>query len=668
MTAEVRAEERTTDVPRDSAPAIPDERNVWSRLSLRAKGVATLALPMTALFVALFSITWVERQSQIANEAVSGAYDSRAALLETQVHLAAARAAMARFLAHGDDRRLAAFESDRKATEASLERLRELTAADPAGAATFLRLRHSARKALAILAPLRHQSDLGQLENATKAIGEVTERAALLNQALDLRLFRAHNDREHARQRLFRIVIVCGILGPLGGLFIHLLIAGRLGRRVHMVEENARRLAHGLPLVPMPRGTDEIGSLAWQLEHAAYLLNGRERELRESEQRYRDLFDRAPVAYEETDANGMVRRFNQEVCNLLKTTPDRILGRHAWDFVAPDQKESIRLSLLERMAMGMEAAPFECDYLLEDGSQITVEVRENLIRNAEGAVLGVCRSLVDVTERNLSLVAARKVSQYAIELRNKNEQLGRALEAARSATEAKSRFLASVSHELRTPLNGIIGFSELMYDGKLGAVPDDHREILGDILISAKHLLQLINDILDLSKVEAGKMEFRREWCELEEIVQEVCDVVRPLAEKKAIAMTAFVQPRVTAVLDRARLKQVLYNFLSNAVKFTPDGGSVAVRVDRTGGDCFRLEVRDTGVGIPPEEMQLLFNEFQQLPNSRKAEQGTGLGLALTKHIVEAQGGTIAARSTPGEGSVFSAVLPLHSELTIAAG
>jgi len=269
----------------------------------------------------------------------------------------------------------------------------------------------------------------------------------------------------------------------------------------------------------------------------------------------------------------------------------------------------------------------------------------------------VC-SLLDVTERNLAAVAARKVSQYAMELRNKNEQLARALEAARLATEAKSRFLAGVSHELRTPLNGIIGFSEMMYDAKLGPVSADHKDVLSDILTSARHLLQLINDILDLSKVEAGKMEFHPESSRIDTLVYEVRDVVRPLAEKKRLQLTIAVQDEFTAVVDQARFKQVLYNYLSNAVKFTPENGRVELRVRRE-EESFRVEVEDTGVGISPEEIAKLFQEFQQLPNSRKAEQGTGLGLALTRHIVEAQGGSVSVRSVMGSGSVFAAVFPL---------
>jgi signal transduction histidine kinase len=210
-------------------------------------------------------------------------------------------------------------------------------------------------------------------------------------------------------------------------------------------------------------------------------------------------------------------------------------------------------------------------------------------------------------------------------------------------------------------LNGIIGFSELLYDGKLGSVSEDQVDVLGDILKSARHLLQLINDVLDLSKVEAGHMEFHPERCRIETLALEVRDVIRPLAEKKALRLALEVPSTLTANLDPGRFKQVLYNYLSNAVKFTPAGGSVILRIAPEGDKAFRLEVEDTGIGIAAGEVHRLFQEFAQLPNSRQAEQGTGLGLALTRHIVEAQGGSVAVRSEVGRGSVFSAILPLDS-------
>jgi signal transduction histidine kinase len=222
-----------------------------------------------------------------------------------------------------------------------------------------------------------------------------------------------------------------------------------------------------------------------------------------------------------------------------------------------------------------------------------------------------------------------------------------------------------MSHELRTPLNAILGFAELMHDGKVGPVSDVHREYLGDILDSSRHLLQLINDVLDLAKVESGTMTFRPEPVDLDRLVREVRDVVGSLASRKAIALETEIDSRLgplEVAVDPARLKQVLYNYLSNALKFTPDGGRVAIRVARCGDAEFRVEVEDSGDGIRPEDAPRLFVEFQQLDASpAKRHQGTGLGLALTRRIVEAQGGKVGFSSVPGRGSVFFAVLPRRS-------
>lgn len=388
--------------------------------------------------------------------------------------------------------------------------------------------------------------------------------------------------------------------------------------------------------------------------------------MRPSEPRFRDLFDRAPIPCEEIDRQGAIRRLNHAACTLLRCSPEEMAGRHAWDLLAPDRQQEFRAALLERIEKGTETGPFECEYQLEDGTHLTVNVHESLIRDEHGQVTGAVRWLLDITERNLAAVATRKVEQYAIELRNRNQQIGRALETARNATVAKSRFLASVSHELRTPLNGIIGFSELLYDHKIGALAEDQRAVLGDILHSARHLLQLINAILDISKVEAGRMGFTPERCRLLDLAEEVRNVLRPLAEKKFIAIEMDVPAGLTAHIDPARFKQVLYNYLSNAVKYTPARGSVEIRISPAGESHFRLEVEDNGIGIAAEEMPRLFQEFSQLPNSRRADQGTGLGLALTRHIVESQGGSVSVRSELGRGSVFSAVLPLDNSTPAA--
>jgi len=631
----------------------------WFRVSLRSQSVATMVVPMAALFAALFSIYWAEGEIRDAEQTVERAYETRAELAVLGSSLRVAEDA-------GRAHSRPAFEPARGAVEQALGRLDGLLAGDPVGGPAGAGIQRLASQEMRILGELPNPARRGASapaggalpESRNAAMSGLQDRISQLDGHEARLTTQARIGRDQARRRLSGSLILCGTLGPIGGLFVHLLLAGRLVRRLKLVEENARHLAHGLPLGPPPKGSDEIAALGRQLEDAAHLLRGHERYLRESESRYRDLFDQAPIPYEETDTDGVIRRFNQAVCSLLRCTGSQLMGRHAWDFVPPEQRDEFRNAMRVRIIAGTETGPFECQFLLEDGSQINVEIRENLIRNESGEVTGVRRSLLDVTGRNLAVVAARKVQQYAAELHNRNEQLARALDAARCATEAKSHFLASVSHELRTPLNGIIGFSELLYDEKLGPVDEGHREVLGDILASARHLLQLINDILDLSKVEAGKMEFWPEPCQLEQLVFEVRDVIRPLADKKAIALTASVPAGFSATIDPGRFKQVLYNYLSNAVKFTPPGGSVKVVVMPEGDSCFRLEVEDTGIGIAPDQAASLFQEFRQLANSRTAEQGTGLGLALTRLIVEAQSGTVGIRSRPGRGSVFSAVLP----------
>jgi signal transduction histidine kinase/DNA-binding response OmpR family regulator len=228
------------------------------------------------------------------------------------------------------------------------------------------------------------------------------------------------------------------------------------------------------------------------------------------------------------------------------------------------------------------------------------------------------------------------------------------------ANRLKSEFLANMSHELRTPLNGIIGFAELMHDEKVGPVSTDHKEYLQDILTSGRHLLQLINDVLDLSKVEAGKLDFSPEPTDPAMVIAEVCEIVRSLAAKKRIRIDTECDPELTVIVaDTRALKQILYNYISNAVKFTPNEGKVTVRVKTEGNDHFRIEVEDTGIGIRSEDLHRLFLEFQQLDSSvAKQYSGTGLGLALTKKVVEAQRGQVGVTSTPGQGSIFYAKLP----------
>jgi signal transduction histidine kinase/PAS domain-containing protein/ActR/RegA family two-component response regulator len=245
-------------------------------------------------------------------------------------------------------------------------------------------------------------------------------------------------------------------------------------------------------------------------------------------------------------------------------------------------------------------------------------------------------------------------------LTHEREEALAALRAVQQTNHMKNLFLANMSHELRTPLTGILGCAELVQRQMLGPLTAEQQEYLTDILTSARHLLRLINDILDLSKIEAGKMRFFPEIIQPSHVVKEVCDIVRPMAAGKDITLTNRIDPALAQVmLDPAKFKQILYNFLSNGIKFTPDGGCVTVRLLPEEGERFRVEVEDTGIGIAANEIAQLFQPFQQLDASAsKRFAGTGLGLALTKQIVEAQGGTVGVVSEPGVGSRFWAVLP----------
>ena len=286
-----------------------------------------------------------------------------------------------------------------------------------------------------------------------------------------------------------------------------------------------------------------------------------------------------------------------------------------------------------------------------------INVNAGPLRDSDGTSHGAW-----VTFRDVSLT--RRLEEERVRA-GELERRGR---EAQQANRLKSDFLANMSHELRTPLNAIIGFTDLMHKGKAGPVSAQHEEYLGDVLSSSKHLLQLINDVLDLAKVESGKMDFRPERVDLATLVNEVSDVLRGLATSKGLRIETEVDPAVTAVVvDPARVKQILYNYLSNAIKFTPEGGRAQVRITPDGSDAFRIDVTDTGVGISPEDLGKLFVEFQQLDNtSSKKYQGTGLGLALTKRLVEAHGGHVAVRSSVGLGSTFSAILPRRMAVAAA--
>ena len=246
------------------------------------------------------------------------------------------------------------------------------------------------------------------------------------------------------------------------------------------------------------------------------------------------------------------------------------------------------------------------------------------------------------------------------ELKNTEEDLRQSRDKEQRANRAKSEFLTRTSHELRTPLNIIMGFAEFLIEGKLNPLDPKHKEYLQDIYSSGKHLLRLIDDVLDLARVEAGKMRLRLEKFSARAAVESVATEIKTVAQKRKIHLDVVISPEIREVtLDQQKFKQILHNLLSNAIKFTESGGVVRIRVQPQDAYHFKLVIKDTGIGIKSEDLPRLFQDFEQLDSgSSRRYEGSGLGLALTKGLVELQGGTISVESQYGVGTTFLVVLP----------
>ncbi|HET7868686.1 MAG TPA: response regulator, partial [Burkholderiaceae bacterium] len=346
--------------------------------------------------------------------------------------------------------------------------------------------------------------------------------------------------------------------------------------------------------------------------------------------------------------DGRITTWTEAATRLLGYAADEAIGSRL-DLQAGSAGAAKEAALVEQLKHGGKVDTLETVYVCRDGARVDVSVTLSPIPDAAGAVVGASHIVRDISER-----------KRHEELRRREAQLEAENQHILESNRLKSAFLANMSHELRTPLNAIIGFAELLHMGQVPAQAPQHQEFLGHIRNSGRHLLQLINDLLDLSKVESGKFEFHPERVDLERLAREVAVILHETAERKEIEIRIEVAPEVRhLVLDPARLRQVLYNYLSNALKFTSSGGAVVLRAMPEGTDRVRLEVQDSGEGIAPDDLGRLFTEFQQLDNSRgRVHAGTGLGLALTRRLVEAQGGSVGVRSRLQEGSVFHAILP----------
>ena len=380
---------------------------------------------------------------------------------------------------------------------------------------------------------------------------------------------------------------------------------------------------------------DDEGNLQTVLSSGEDITDKRaaEEALQHSEKKLVAMFMNMQEGVLFADSEGIIQTANPHFCTFAAMEAENLIGRplHMLD--------NLKLAnILARRFQGFQEGQGSLFKMEIEQKNRHVVLRAQPVR-AEGEFLGMVCNVHDVTEER------------------------RAREAAEESSRAKSRFLANMSHEIRTPMNGILGMNSLLLDTPLAASQKELAQAVGE---SGESLLSIVNDILDFSKVEAGKMELRPEPVNLEDLVESTVEILNPTAVDKAIDLACFIHPAIDKriVVDEGRLRQVLVNLISNAIKFTEEGGVVVKAFPSPPGDTLSFEVTDSGVGIPEEKRHRLFKPFSQADDSTtRTHGGTGLGLAISKQLVELMGGEIGVKSQTGYGTTFSFTLPLVTEV-----
>ena len=450
-------------------------------------------------------------------------------------------------------------------------------------------------------------------------------------------------------------VIALGVmaLSLLAAYLLSMALQGMISQPILTLAETAKAVStRGDYSVRAPElGRDELGGLTQAFNHMLGRIEDQSRALHESKERLDLALQSAGVGTWSWEV-GTDELTWDDFLHPLFGVPAHTSPSRYEEFLAlvhPNDRERIAR---ETTAAVESDAPYDTEYRVvwPNRTERVLASRGKVYRDGDGKpprMAGVCW---DITER--CLVAEQR----------------QAREAADAANRAKSNFLASMSHELRTPLNAIIGFSELLENHTFGSLNERQQRYVGNVLTSGRHLLQLINDILDLSKVEAGHMELALSEFDVGTAVRDTRTIVGTLAEKKSLSLEVEAEdgiPPLTA--DHSKFKQILYNLLSNAIKFTPAGGRIRVAVRLApdlnaieGDQWIEVAVSDTGIGLKREDQERIFGTFEQVDSAYgREQQGTGLGLALTRKFVELHGGRIWVESEIGQGSVFRLVLPL---------
>jgi PAS domain S-box-containing protein len=393
-------------------------------------------------------------------------------------------------------------------------------------------------------------------------------------------------------------------------------------------------------------------------------LERKAQELARAERRYRDLLEAAPDAILEVDRSGCIVLLNAVAEQMFGYPRSELVGQNV-DRLLPaglrPRHEQHRANYYAHPKTRPMGSGLRLEAVRRDGTRFPVEISLSPVRSDDGfRVTAIVR---DVTARAIADEKLNRIHEtFAEELAAKNRELQEQNKEVERADRLKSEFLASMSHELRTPLHTIIGFSELLSEELQGPLNEKQKRFMDHILRDSLHLLELINDILDLSKIESGLLRITPQDFDAAAAIDEVLASIRQRAEQKSLSLRFHQAGKLEIHADRVRFKEILFNLLSNAVKFTPEGGSVTVSSleERDGAGFAHFSVSDTGIGIPPAEHDSIFDKFYQVGSTTKGvREGTGLGLAITRKLLEEHGGRIWLESEPGKGSRFFFTLPL---------
>ena len=619
----------------------------WGDLPLRWKGATVLLIPVTALICGFTSVYLVGLKE---NAAETWVYHTGAVRYHISGLLTAvldAETAVRGFVISRDPRFLDLYDNSLKVFPRNLRELTNLVADNPSQTAQLNEIKGLAQGRLDLLSKVitdvevvdaaaanaRERQFIGQ---GKRLMDELRPKLVAMEQE-EIRLEDIRNrELQTDRELSARVIGLSAVVGVLGGVVGMVLFSHGIVRRTKAIQIDAERLAKELPLDPASDRRDEIGKLGRRLREASDLLRDKKHALSESESRLQAVLDNAPSVMYVKDLDGKFVLVNRALATLLERPKEEIVGKTGYDIYPAYEAEIFEANDQAALEAGQ---PVQSEETLkcQDGLRTFISSKFPLV-DATGKAYALGGISTDISDR------ARDAADLAL-----------AKAEAERASEAKSEFLSRMSHELRTPLNAILGFAQLL---ELRAKTPGDGECVDQILTAGRHLLGLINEVLDISRIESGALSISNEAVELGEVVEQCIQLITPLAKTKNVNVTRTTSALWTAnvLADRQRSTQVLLNLLSNAVNYNRENGSVTVACQRSDKKTIRLSVSDTGIGIAPANLKRLFQPFDRLQSI--SGEGAGLGLALCKRLVEMMGGRIGVESKPGEGAVFWIELP----------